>query len=101
MLHARYLPSPTYTNPSSPSESFEHANDPAERDGGVFVGEGRGLYMVYLSWSSIHGMENALASSSCVRQTVTTSACGLIHRLRPDSGHPVYRMTLRICPERE
>jgi hypothetical protein len=43
MLHARSLPSPTYTNPSSPSESFEHANDTAERDGGVFVGEGRGV----------------------------------------------------------
>jgi hypothetical protein len=42
MLHARSLPSPTYTNPSFPSESFEHAKDPAERDGGVFVGEGRG-----------------------------------------------------------
>jgi hypothetical protein len=43
MLHAQSLPSPTYTNSSFPSESFEHANNPAERDGGVFVGEGRGL----------------------------------------------------------
>jgi hypothetical protein len=37
----RSLPSPTYTNPSFPVE-IVRANDPAGRDGEVFVGEGRG-----------------------------------------------------------